>query len=242
MALTVFLFKIGNLNLGKDRADPTLPTQVINEENLLLCCAKVSFRGTFLILINSLLVEFLSEIHLWSNNVPIQNNSASFIARGNKAKKFQFNLGSELTPNEKLHIEFYTVPMKKNRKKLFAVFELLLESLIETKFIDLAEENLSDSNNYLIESTIQMKLYYTPPNTERKRAIAGGNDEEEEESSTINWQARFDDEGRHGGHRYRHIRSKNDTRMSVSILSSILISHSFQEENSSSIDGSKRRC
>lgn len=95
--------------------------------------------------------------------------------------------------------------MKKNRKKLIAIFDLILESLIETKFIDLQEENLSDSNNSLIQSTIQMKLYYTPPRIEQ----------EEEETSMINWQARFDEQGQHGGHRNRHVRSKNDSRMSV---------------------------
>ena len=100
--------------------------------------------------------------------------------------------------------------MKKNRKKLFAIFDLLLESLIDIKYIDLSEENLSDPNNYLIQSTIQMKLYYTPPNMEREKTALVTNDED---TSVIDWNERFDDEGRHGGHRSRHIRSKNDSRM-----------------------------
>ena len=215
MALTVFLFKIANLDLAKRRSDSSttdrsLSTQIVNEENLCLCCAKVSFRGTFILLKKHIILKFRLGINLWSNNVPIQNNVASFVARGNKPKKFQFNLGTALAPNEKLHIEFYTVPMKKNRKKLFAIFDLLLESLIDIKYIDLSEENLSDPNNYLIQSTIQMKLYYTPPNMEREKTALVTNDED---TSVIDWNERFDDEGRHGGHRSRHIRSKNDSRM-----------------------------
>lgn len=120
-----------------------------------------------------------------------------------------------LVPTDKLHIEFYTITTKKNRKKLFAVFDLILESLIDTKYIDIPEENLSDSNNYLISSTIQIKLYYTPPNIEI--AVPGENDED---TSMIDFRARFDEEGRHGGHRTRHVRSKNDSKLFVLILSS----------------------
>ena len=50
MALTIFLFKISNLDLAKTKSDTiqNLTTETINEENVFLCCAKVSFRGTFI--------------------------------------------------------------------------------------------------------------------------------------------------------------------------------------------------
>lgn len=112
-----------------------------------------------------------------------------------------------LVPADKLHIEFYTVTAKKKREKLIAIFDLLLESLMSTRYIDLSEENLSNSNNHLMKSTIQMKLYYTPPTLEREETVLNINDED---ASTIDWNARFDDDGRHGGHRSRYIRSKNN--------------------------------
>lgn len=49
---------------------------------------------------------------------------------------------------------------------------------------------------------VQMKLYYTPPNLERENTNLAGF---EEDTSMIDWNARFDGEERHGGHRYRHI-------------------------------------
>jgi hypothetical protein len=112
-----------------------------------------------------------------------------------------------LLPTDKLHIEFYTVTIKKNRKKLIAIFDLILESLIDTKYIDLKEENLSNPNNYLIKSTIQIKLYYTPP---RETSALDTIDDDIE---LVDWGATFDDEGRHGGHRTRHVRSKNDSKL-----------------------------
>ena len=147
---------------------------------------------------------------LWSNNVPIQNHTASFIARGNQPKKFQFNLGTMLSSNDKLHIDFYTVTMKKKGKQLIAVFDILLESLIDMKYIDIEEENLSDANNRLLNSTIHMKLYYTPPSINREKRALGADDED---TSMIDWNGRFDNKGRQGGHRHRYIRSKNDSTL-----------------------------
>ena len=155
-------------------------------------------------------ILFSPGINLWSNNVRIQNGTASFIARGNKPKKFQFNLGTMLLSTDKLRLEFYTVTTKKNRKKLIAVFDLMLESLMDLKHIDLQEENLSDPNNYLMKSTVQLKLYYTPPSTDREKAALSATGDEIE---TVDWNVAFDDEGRHGGHRYRHVRSKNDSTL-----------------------------
>ena len=179
-----------------------------------------SFLSRYIYSFSLLISDRILETNLWSNNVPIQNNTASFIARGNKPKKFQFNLASMLVPTDKLHIEFYTLTTKKNRKKLFAIFDLILESLIDTKYIDIPEENLSDPNNYLISSTIQIKLYYTPPNIDREGVVLGTN---EEDTLMIDFSTRFDEEGRHGGHRTRHVRSKNDSKLFVFILMKILL-------------------
>ena len=112
-----------------------------------------------------------------------------------------------LMPDDKVRLEFYTITMKRKRKRLVAIFELMLESLINLKHIDLPEENLSDLNNYLLSSTIQLKLFYTSPNLDRERMALGVNDEE---TTTIDWMTRFDDDGRHGGHRHRYIHSKRD--------------------------------
>jgi hypothetical protein len=132
------------------------------------------------------------------------------MARGNKPKKFHFNLATMLLPNDKLRLEFYTVTTKKSRKKLTAIFEVMLESLVDLKHIDLLDENLSDPNNYLIKATIQINLYYTPPDLDREKiALGAGGDEVE----VIDWNSTFDDGGRHGGHRYRHVRSKNDSKL-----------------------------
>jgi len=115
-----------------------------------------------------------------------------------------------LLPEDRLRIEFYIVPLKKNRKKLIAVFETMLESLIDAKQIDLPEENLSDPNNYLIKQTVQLKLYYTPPDIEQQKAAlaAAG-----VETDITDWNSTFDDGGRHGGHRYRHVHSKHDDKL-----------------------------
>ncbi|CAF2727460.1 unnamed protein product [Rotaria sp. Silwood2] len=198
MALTVFLFKVANLEIGNAKPDvldenQEQSTPLIIDDNLTLLCAKVIFRG----------------IHLWSNNVPIQNGTANFIARGNKPKKFHFNLATMLLPDDKIRMEFYTIIAKKNRKKIIATFEIMLESLMNTKHIDLREENLSDPNNYLMKSTVQLKLFYTPPSIDKKRDLLARLDET---TDTINWMDQFDDGGRHGGHRRRYINSKHNTR------------------------------
>ena len=110
MALILFLFKVNNLNLSKSSTEinddnedqpisDTPTTQLIVNENTILLCAKVTFRN----------------INLWSNNVPIRNGSASFIARGQKAKKFNFNLGTALIPDDIVRIEFYSITSKKKR-------------------------------------------------------------------------------------------------------------------------------
>ncbi|CAF3109617.1 unnamed protein product [Rotaria sp. Silwood2] len=145
-------------------------------------------------------------VNLWSNNVRLRAGTANFIARGNKPKKFYFNLATMLVPDDKLRIEFYTINGKKKRKKLIAIFELMLESLIDSKYIDLPEENLSDSNNCLLSSTVQLKLYYTPPDIDKQLAVI----ENDDTAELIDWRSIFDDEGRHGGHRYRYVYSKHN--------------------------------
>ena len=155
-------------------------------------------------------LNYFVGLSLWSNNVLIQNNTASFIGRGNQPKKFQFNLGTMLSPNDKLHIDFYTVTMKKKRKKRIAVFDILLETLIDTKYIDIERENLSDANNRLLNSTIDMKLYYTPPNINREKMTLGL---DKEDTSMTNWNDRFYDEDRQGGHRHQYVRSRKDSTL-----------------------------
>ncbi len=154
---------------------------------------------------------FSSGISLWSNNVPVQNGTANFVARGNKPKKFNFNLATMLLPEDRLRIEFYTVNQKRSRKKLTALFEIMLESLVDVKYIDLPDENLSDPNNYLIKALVKLKLYYTPPDIDREKAALGlyGDDE----VPVVDWNSTFDDEGRHGGHRFRHAHSKHDHKL-----------------------------
>ena len=118
-------------------------------------------------------------------------------------------MGTELVPDDKVRIEFHTVTIKKKRKKMIAIFEIVLESLINSKYIDLPEENLSDPNNYLLTSTVRLKLYYTPPDIEEQRRALGAAGNEQ----LIDWNSMFDDEGRHGGHRYRHVGSKHDSKL-----------------------------
>jgi hypothetical protein len=152
---------------------------------------------------------FFSGIHLWSNNVPLRDGTATFIDRDQKPKKFNFNLASALMPDDKVRIEFHTVTVKRQRKTMIAIFEMMLESLIDSKCIHLSEENLSDPNNYIITSTVQLKLYYTPPDIEQQKLALGVMHQDE----LINWNMMFDDEGRHGGHRYRHSISKKDSKL-----------------------------
>ena len=116
-----------------------------------------------------------------------------------------------LLPDDRLRIEFQTVTLKRKRKKVVAVFDIVLESLITAKYIDLPEENLSDPNNHLLSATVQVKLYYTPPDIDEKNAALGMG----QGSELVDWRSIFDDEGRHGGHRYPHSRSKHDKKMSV---------------------------
>ncbi|CAF5009815.1 unnamed protein product, partial [Rotaria magnacalcarata] len=168
MALTIFLFNVSKLDGSTSKMDiidenddqstfdkPAI--KFIPEEDIPLLCAKVTFRG----------------IHLWSNNVRIRNHTASFIARENKPKKFSFNIATVLVPDDKLKIEFFTSNSRKKRKKLIAIFEIMLECLIDTKYIDLREENLCDTNNHLIETTVQLRLYYTPPDIDQQMAGLG---------------------------------------------------------------------
>jgi hypothetical protein len=112
-------------------------------------------------------------------------------------------------PDDLVRIEFHTVTIKRQRQKMVAIFELMLESLINSKYIDLPEENLSDPNNYLMNSTIQLKLYYTPPDIEQQKLALGVTRQDE----LVDWNSMFDDDGRHGGHRYRHKISKKDTKL-----------------------------
>ena len=129
---------------------------------------------------------------------------ASFIARGQKPKKFNFNLGTLLLPDDKVRIEFHTITTKRKRRKMIAIFEIMLESLIDSKYIDLPEENLSDPSNCLLAAIVQLKLYYTPPDIEEQKRVLGsaGSD------GLVDWNSLFDDEGRHGGHRSRRELSK----------------------------------
>lgn len=113
-----------------------------------------------------------------------------------------------MIPDDKLRIDFFESNFKKKRKKIIGFFEIVLESLIASKYIDLPEENLFDLNNSLMEATVQLKLYYTPPDIEEKMAMLGYG-----QSVLVDWKSVFDDEGRHGGHRYPHVHSKHDTRL-----------------------------
>lgn len=112
-------------------------------------------------------------------------------------------------PEDRLKMEFYLITMKKNRKKLVSIFNIILQSLIEQTFIELKDENLSDLNNYLIDSTVEMKLYYTAPSIDREKSILDATVDDEEEF--VDWNAAFDDEGRRGGHKRRHVASKLDS-------------------------------
>jgi hypothetical protein len=60
-----------------------------------------------------------------------------------------------------------------------------------------------------LASTVQVKLYYTPPDIEQRNATIGIGGEGE----LVDWRNMFDDEGRHGGHRYHHESSKKDTAL-----------------------------
>jgi hypothetical protein len=114
-----------------------------------------------------------------------------------------------LRPDDKVRIEFHTTTLKRKRQKMIGIYEIILESLISSRYIDLPEENLSDPTNYLIASTVQIKIYYTPPDLEKQKLELDA----AAQAELVDWNMIFDDEGRHGGHRYRHARSKNDNKL-----------------------------
>ena len=157
MALTLFLLKVSNVDLATSESEHStenlfLSNETNSDRKVTLFRTTVIFRG----------------INLCSNNVPLHSGTASFIARGQKPKKFTFNCATMLMPDDKLRLEFYTITMQNKWKKLVAVFELMLEPLIDLKHLDLIEENLSDMNNYLLPSIVQLKLFYTSPNLDRE--------------------------------------------------------------------------
>ncbi|CAF1235979.1 unnamed protein product [Adineta ricciae] len=203
MALTVFLFKVSHLNLSKNSSQISLNTndsesvmdaptvRLIVDENTTLLSAKTTFRG----------------ISLWSNNVPVFKDEASFLARGQQPKKFNFNLAEALSSADKIRMEFYTHTNRKKRKKLVAIFEMVLESLKDLQFVHLVDENLFDPHNYLMTTTVELKLYYTPPDIEQINTTLGATAADKQ---LTDWKNVFDEQGRHGGHRYRHIHSKKD--------------------------------
>ena len=137
----------------------------------------------------------------------MNDGTASFIARGQKPNRFNFNLATPLKSDEKVRLEFYVITMRKKRKKLVAIFELMLQALIESKYIDLSEENLSDPSNNLLAANVQLKFFYTSPDLNREQTSLGVN---ADGSPVVDWMSTFDDEGRHGGHRHRQVHSKRD--------------------------------
>jgi hypothetical protein len=106
-------------------------------------------------------------------------------------------------------MEFYTVTPKRKRQKKIAIFEIMVELLIDAKYLDLSGENLSDPNNFLLDSTVNIKIYYTPPDIEERNAALAIGDEAE----LVDWRNMFDDEGRFGGHRHPHETSKKDSAL-----------------------------
>jgi hypothetical protein len=109
---------------------------------------------------------------------------------------------------DQVRLEFYMITMEKKRKKLVGIFELMLESLIEAKHLDLPEENLSDQNNSLLSATVQLKLFYRPPNLSRERNVLGISHNESISRVSEDDDDDDDDDGRRGGHRHRYIDSK----------------------------------
>ncbi|UJR24822.1 hypothetical protein I4U23_006197 [Adineta vaga] len=177
MALTIFLFKVSNLEISK--------TKHLDDVNIFSLSGKVTFRGAC----------------IWSNSVPIENGIASFLVHGQKPNKLNFHLASPLSSDDRLQMKFYTIMMKKKKKKkLIGNFEVLLESLIDRKMIDLLDENLSDPNNYLLQTTLQMKLYYVPPNLTNEQTLL------HDEGEFSDWMSSFND---NDGHTYsKHDRKK----------------------------------
>ena len=183
MALTLFLFQVSHLDVERSSVGSS-------DEQPTLLSAKVIFRGTRRAFPELLRPSSSLGINLWSNNVPLHEGTSSFVARGERPKKFTFHLATMLKGDELVRLEFYVISRKKKRKKLVGSFELLLEALIGAKHLDLAEENLSDLNNSLLAATVQLKLFYRPPNL--------GTDDDDDE-----------DDGRHGGHRRRYIHCRD---------------------------------
>jgi hypothetical protein len=119
MALTPFLFKVCQFNVEKNKHESST-TDVADEHSIPLS-AKVIFRGTR----RARERERVSRdrcsslrINLWSNNVPLHDGTASFIARGDRPKKFTFHLATMLMADDRVRLEFYVIKMKKKRKKL----------------------------------------------------------------------------------------------------------------------------
>ncbi|CAF0960999.1 unnamed protein product [Didymodactylos carnosus] len=111
-------------------------------------------------------------VSLWSDTVPIFLSRVSFLNQDTKPQKLQFRLASIIEPDDKLTIEFY-ITSKKKRKKLWAMFEIILENIIDTKILEL-EENLTDPNNFLIKSTFTFKLHYAHPDLATAVSTLGG--------------------------------------------------------------------
>ncbi|CAF1117580.1 unnamed protein product [Adineta ricciae] len=176
MALTILLFRVSNLEVSKAK----LPDDL----SALSLCAKITFRGA----------------SLWSSAVPIEDDVANFLVREEKPSKFDFHLASPLLSDDKFQMEFYMTTMKRKKKKLLAVFEVLLESLIDRKSIDLSDENLSDPNNYLLEATLEAKLHYMPPNLSNEHAVMF------DEGHMMDWMTSFDD------NEQENIRSKRNLK------------------------------
>lgn len=145
---------------------------------------------------------FYLENNLWSKNIPICDGIASFLTDKNEAKCFHFNLTTVLEPDDKLRLEFYMVKQKKDQKTLLATLELMLDSLTNTKSVDLLEKNLLDSNNRSIQTTVQLKLCYTSPNIRK-----------DEEAEIDNRKSTSDNEEKHDVHKHKQIYSKNDKKL-----------------------------
>lgn len=97
----------------------------------------------------------------WSIEVPIIDNEAAFI-HGQQKNTLTFHLGSNLTRNEQVFIEFHTLNCKKQRRKLIGFIEIILQDLLKRKHVHLLNEHLLDSNNRLLETQAEIKLDYFP--------------------------------------------------------------------------------
>jgi hypothetical protein len=198
--LTRSLFKVSQLDVEKNKRASSTASVVVPDEHSVLLSAKVIFRSTRRTNVSLDGCSSLG-INLWSNNVPLHDGTVSFIARGDLPKKFTVHLAAMLMADDRVRLAFHMITTRKKRKKLVGVFELMLESLIEAKLLDLAEENLSDVNNYLLSATVRLKLFYRAPNLSRERNALDMSNESVSEDDH--------DDGRHGGHRHRYVDSKH---------------------------------